>query len=108
MIFIPSWWSFDPKRDLDWRQIAKLHKARAPSKQGPKLTRNQMEQAAEAERAAVLDAKAKAKGLKGDARSTWVMDRLGWRNGDARKLRLVLSRAKRLKNGDGNGVAGAR
>jgi len=34
MIFIPSWWSLDPKRDLSWREIKKLHNARVVSKQG--------------------------------------------------------------------------
>jgi hypothetical protein len=38
MIFIPSWWSLDPKRDLSWREIKRLHNARVASKQGAKLT----------------------------------------------------------------------
>jgi len=28
MIFIPTYWSFDQKRDLNWRAITALHKAR--------------------------------------------------------------------------------
>jgi hypothetical protein len=55
-----------------------------------------MEQAAEAERAATLDAQARAKGLKGEEKTEWVMKQLKWPIQDARKLRLVLNRAKRL------------
>lgn len=96
MVFIPSWWSFDYKRDLHWREMKKLHNARVASRQGAKLTRNQMEQAAEAEKAARLDAEARAKGLKGERRAEWVMERLQWAHKDARKLRLVLRRGKRV------------
>lgn len=96
MVFIPSWWSLDPKRDLNWGEIKKLHNARVASKQGAKLTRNQIEQTAEAEKAALLDADARARGLKGDQRTNWVMEQLKWTNKDARKLRLVLSRGKRV------------
>ena len=42
MIFIPAYWSFDPKRDLNWRAITALHKAREVPKQGPKLSANQL------------------------------------------------------------------
>lgn len=95
MIFIPSWWSLDPKRDLNWSEIKRLHNARVASKQGAKLTRNQMEQAAEAAKTARLDAEAKTNGLRGERRAEWVMEKLGWKSRDARKLRRVLNRAKR-------------
>ena len=94
MVFIPSWWSLDSKRDLSWSEIKKLHKVRVTSKQGAKLSRNQLEQKAEAEKVAALDAEAKASGLKGDKRAEWVMTRLKWPNPDARRLRLLISRAK--------------
>ena len=94
MIVIPSWWSLDHARDLNWPEIKKLHGARVPSRQGAKLTRNQMEQDAEAEKATQLHAEARANGLKGERRENWVMDRLGWKVRDPRKLRRVLSRAK--------------
>src|SRR5439155_19802350 len=42
MIFILAYWSFDPKRDLNWRAITALHKAREVPKQGPKLSANQL------------------------------------------------------------------
>jgi len=42
MIFIPAYWSFDPKRDLNWRAITAMHKARGVRKQGAKLAANQL------------------------------------------------------------------
>lgn len=99
MIVIPSWWSLDRARDLNWQEINKLHGARVPTRQGSKLTRNQMEQAAEAKKAARLNDEAKARGLKGDERERWVIEKLRWKDSDAasaaRRLRRVLSRARR-------------
>ena len=37
MIVVPSYWSFDAKRDLKWNAIKALHRARCVSRQGPKL-----------------------------------------------------------------------
>jgi hypothetical protein len=54
MIFIPAYWSFDPKRDLNWRAITALHKARGVPKQGPKLSANQLAARSEAVHAAKL------------------------------------------------------
>jgi hypothetical protein len=64
------------------------------SKQGETLTRNQMEQAAEAREAARLDGEARARGLKGGSRADWVMGKLRWAEKDPRKLRRVLERAR--------------
>jgi hypothetical protein len=91
MVFIPAYWSFDPKRDLNWHAITAMHKARGVPKQGPKLTPNQLAQKREAEHAAQLMAEAAGRGLKGEARNSWVMARLGWDNRtDERKLRRLL------------------
>jgi hypothetical protein len=91
MIFIPAYWSFDPKRDLNWHAITALHKARGVLKQGPKLSANQLAQKREAERAAQLMAEAAGRGLKGEARTSWVMQQLGWDSRtDERKLRRLL------------------
>jgi hypothetical protein len=65
MIFIPAYWSFDPKRDLNWRAITALHKARAVPKQGPKLGANQLAARAQAAHAAKLAKDADALGLHG-------------------------------------------
>ncbi len=91
MIFVPAYWSFDPKRDLNWHAITSLHKARGVPKQGPKLTPNQLAQKREAKHATQLMAEATVRGLKGEARNLWVMGQLGWDiRTDERKLRRLL------------------
>lgn len=94
MIFIPAYWSFDPKRDLKWQSITLLHKARGVRKQGPKLALNQTGQREDAERAAEFVRTATAAGLKGKQRTRAVMEQMGWhRNTDESKLRRLLKRA---------------
>jgi hypothetical protein len=98
MIFIPAYWSFDPKRDLDWRAITALHKARGIPKQGPKLSANQSAARAEANRAAQLRKEADALKLKGEARTSWMLKQLNWDlRTDERQLRRILAKSR-----DGN------
>ena len=89
IIFVPAYWSFDPKRDLKWRTITVLHRARGVARQGPKLSLNQSIRHEEGEKAARLWDQATAAGRKGDARVYWVMGKLGW---DLRTDRSRLSR----------------
>lgn len=51
MVLIPRYWSFDHKRDLEWRAITKLHRSRDVHRQGAKLTRNQIERHRESTKA---------------------------------------------------------
>ncbi len=81
MIFIPAYWSFDPKRDLNWRAITALQKARGVQKQGQKLSTNQLAARLEAIHAAKLSKEADARKLKGEARLSWMLKKL---NRDAR------------------------
>jgi len=102
MIFIPSYWSFDPKRDVNWRAITALHKARGVSKQGPKLTAIQRAQYRASERATRLWADAAALGLKGEARISWVLRKLGLDpRTDERTLRRMRARNLSIKR---NGI----
>lgn len=93
MIFIPAYWSFDPKRDLKWKEITALHKVRGVQKQGPKLAKNKLELEREAARTKRLWTEAGNKGLKGASRTEWVMGKLGWdpRNDESRLRRLLKS-----------------
>jgi len=95
MIFIPAYWSFDPKRDLNWRAITALHKARGVQKQGIKLKSNQQARRIEALRAAQLSKQAAALNLKGRARTLWIMNglRLDLRT-DERQLRRILAKSR--------------
>ena len=93
MIFIPAYWSFDPKRDFKWQVITELHRARGVARQGAKLGMNRLERQEEARRAKELMEQAKAQGLRGDKKTWWVMTKLGW------DLRTDESRLRRLLKG---------
>jgi len=98
MIFIPAYWSFDPKRDLNWRAITALHKARGVPKQGAKLGTNQLAARLEAIHATKLSKEADARKLKGEARSSWMLKELNRDlRTDERQLRRILAKSR-----DGN------
>jgi hypothetical protein len=93
MIFIPAYWSFDPKRDVNWRAITALHKARGVAKQGAKLSANQLAARDESINARRLWKEAAALKLKGDARISWGLKELNRDlRTDERQLRRILAR----------------
>ena len=95
MIFIPAYWSFDPKRDLNWRSITALHKARGVPKQGPKLRANRLAAWREAIRAATLSKEADSLKLKGEARTSWMLKELRKDvRTDDRQLRRILAKSR--------------
>ena len=95
MIFIPAYWSFDPKRDLNWRAITALHKARGVRKQGPKLGANQAAVREQAIRAREFWKEAAARKLKGEARISWVLQKLNKDlRTDERQLRRILAKSR--------------
>ena len=78
MIFIPAYWSFDPKRDIRWPEVTRLHRARAKKRQGTILA-----EGAEARRQKFLllqklDKKAKALGIRGLKLHEFLCAGLGW------------------------------
>jgi hypothetical protein len=77
LIFIPRNLSFDPKRDLDWKLIGRLHRCRVKAKQGPKLSSTRIEMLRDAEKARSLWEEAGRKGRKGEARYEYVRERMG-------------------------------
>jgi hypothetical protein len=91
IIMVPKYWSFDPRRDLKWKAITKLHRTRSAQKQGPKLISNQAERRQDAKRAWELWNEATEAGMKGEGRNQWVMGRLGWdaRTDESRLRRLM-------------------
>jgi hypothetical protein len=96
IIMIPRYWSFDPKRDLKWGAITRLHRTRSAQKQGPKFSLNLAERRQEATRAKELWDQAAKAGLKGDRRNEWVMNRLGWVPGtDESRLRRLVKTLRR-------------
>lgn len=90
MIVIPRYWSFDYNRDLKWRSITKLHQSREVPRQGEKLEANLSERRALASKARKLIAEAKRRGMKGEAKDLWVMQKIGMPNSDPRQLRRLL------------------
>lgn len=72
MIVIPAYWSLDPKRDLNWREINKLHKARGAMRQGPKMSPGRLERRQQAARAYRAAQKAKRLKLRGDKRYDYI------------------------------------
>jgi len=95
MIFIPAYWSFDPKRDLNWRAITALHKARGVQKQGAKLAANELAAREESIRAREFWREAAALKLKGEARISWVLKELNRDlRTDERQLRRILAKSR--------------
>jgi hypothetical protein len=91
MIFIPAYWSFDPNRDIEWKEVTALHRSRVPKRQGQSLRENRAERRQNAAQARILVAKAKALGLKGEERHAFVCEGLHWSvETDRSRLRRLL------------------
>jgi hypothetical protein len=98
MIFIPRYWSFDHKRDLKWRAVARLHRSRDVHRQGAKLSAGQLARYQDGIKALRLWKRAQAAGLKGVALTGWVMGKLGWDpRTDERQLRRLLTETRKGK-----------
>ena len=78
MLFIPAYWSFDPKRDVNWPSITKLHKARGVRKQGRELASGRVGRMEKAARLRQLDQEAVRLGLKGDKKHAFLCTGLKW------------------------------
>ena len=91
MIHIPAYWSFDPKRDIRWDAIAKLHRTRVHGRQGSVLAEGVAERMQNAEKLRQLDQKVRRLGLKGDQKHEFICRGLGW---DARTSPKRISRLR--------------
>lgn len=90
-IFIPGYLSFDPKRDLDFGKIARLHRARGVPRQGPGFSEGRKVTAKMKLLAKQADEEAREKGLKGDKRYSFVCQKLGLvDHGDYRQIKRLL------------------
>ncbi len=78
LIHIPAYWSFDPKRDIRWDAIAKLHRARVPGRQGSALAEGLAERMKAAEKLRRLDKEALRLGFKGEKKHEFLCAGLGW------------------------------
>ena len=78
MIHIPAYWSFDPKRDIQWTAVAKLHRTRVNGRQGPALAEGEAERRQKAAKLRQLDQEVRRLGLKGEKRHEFLCRGLGW------------------------------
>ena len=78
MIHIPAYWSFDPKRDIRWDAIAKLHRTRVQGRQGNALAEGLAERMQAAQKLHQLDKEAIRLGLKGGKKHEFLCAGLGW------------------------------
>jgi hypothetical protein len=77
MIVVPACWSLDSKRDIHWKAIARLHRSRARVKQGAALKEGKEQRRKLAARLAKLDAEVVKRGLRGETRHAFLIERLG-------------------------------
>lgn len=95
-IFIPAYFSFDPRRDLDLGLIARLHRARGVSRQGQAFAGARKDFDRNSRRAASADAEARAKRLRGDKRYLYVVNALGmYDSGDYRVVRKLIAAGRK-------------
>ncbi len=78
VIFIPSYWSFDCRRDLKWSALTTLHRRRGAPKDGIKRGLARLERREESRQAKRWMKLAKDQGLKGEKLMDWVMGQLRW------------------------------
>jgi hypothetical protein len=77
MIHIPAYWSFDPKRDIRWDEIAKLHRVRVHGRQGSVLAEGIVRGIKDAEKLRQLDRKVLKRGLRGEKKHEFLCNGLG-------------------------------
>jgi hypothetical protein len=85
MIHIPAYWSFDPKRDIRWDAVARLHRVRVPGRQGSALAEGLVERIQAAAKLHQLDRDAHRLGLKGEKKHEFLCTGLGWVPGTSPK-----------------------
>lgn len=78
MIFVPNYWSLDPKRDLRWPAVTKLHQLGRRRRQGTALTEQRRDKLARAEALQQVWRELTASGLRGQARVIAALKILGW------------------------------
>jgi hypothetical protein len=97
MIFIPGYWSFDPKRDLNWDKIVRLHRARGIERQGPKLGAGRQQKSAQLRKLLAAEATAKRMKLKGQPRYSFLKEKSGLsQQTDDAQVRRMLRDARNL------------
>jgi|GEM_PF-2452623 len=90
-LFIPGYFSLDPKRDLDFKQINKLHRARGSvKKQGAAFAESREQFEALKKKARAAERTGRQQGLKGEALYEFISKEIGKPWTDPRQLRRLL------------------
>ena len=77
MIHIPAYWSFDPKRDIRWDAVAKLHRTRVTGRQGSALAEGVVERLKLSEKLRQLDQDVARLKFKGEKKHAFLCAGLG-------------------------------
>jgi len=77
-IHIPAYWSFDPKRDIRWDAITRLHRVRVAGRQGAAIAENKAQRMRDAAKLRQLDQEVLRLRLKGEAKHQHLCTGLGW------------------------------
>ncbi|MGP8199675.1 MAG: hypothetical protein ACLQU4_09260 [Limisphaerales bacterium] len=105
MIHIPAYWSFDPKRDIRWDAIARLHRVRVPGRQGSALAEGLAERMKAAGKLRHLDKEALRLGLKGEQKHEFLCVGLGWDpRTSPKRISRLRAEFKNTKSVDGMGI----
>ncbi len=73
MIVIPRHWSFDRSRDINWHELGRIHKVHGTARQGPAYSSGRIQREADRQQAKALRAEAVRRGLKGMAKSDFIL-----------------------------------
>ena len=97
-IHIPAYWSFDPKRDIRWDAIARLHRIRVAGRQGVALAENLAQRRRDAAKLKKLDQEVLRLRLKGEKKHEVLCAGLGLDSGTSPKRLRMLRNEFTLKS----------
>ena len=95
-VFMPGYWSVDFARDIHWKELASLHRARGVTRQGKKLAGNRKAHETDLKKVFREEKKARAQGLRGEElceRIKRVLKRAA--DTDHSQIRALIREAKR-------------
>jgi hypothetical protein len=97
LIFIPGYWNLDPNRDIIWKQVVRLHRARGLEKQGQKLESNRKERRNLLKKLLQANQEAQKQKLRGKNRYSFLKLKAGFiAETDDAHIRRLLRQAKQI------------
>lgn len=90
-IFIPGYLSLDPKRDINFAAIRKLHRARGVRNQGPALAQARRDRKTLSQRARELESTGRRRGLRGERLYAHIRAGINRPDADDREIRRLLN-----------------